>query len=37
MNLIGGHGGLSGRLNQFNEISMEYSFILNLADEDTKY
>ncbi len=32
MNLIGGHGGLSGRLNQFNEISMEYSFILNLAD-----
>ena len=35
MNLIGGHGGLSGRLNQFNEISMEYSFILNLADEDT--
>ncbi|MDA7857419.1 prolyl oligopeptidase family serine peptidase [Gammaproteobacteria bacterium] len=37
MNLIGGHGGLSGRLNQFKEISMEYSFILNLADEDTKY
>ena len=37
MNLIGGHGGLSGRLNQFNEISMEYSFILNLDDEDTKY
>ena len=35
MNLIGGHGGLSGRLNQFNEISMEYSFILNLAYEDT--
>jgi protease II len=35
MNLIGGHGGLSGRLNQFTEIAEEYSFILNLADEDT--
>jgi oligopeptidase B len=34
MNLIGGHGGLSGRLNQFKEISEEYSFILNLAEED---
>ena len=36
MNLIGGHGGLSGRLNQFKEISEEYSFILNLAEEDNK-
>ena len=34
MNLIGGHGGLSGRLNQFTEIAEEYSFILNLADEN---
>jgi protease II len=34
MNLIGGHGGLSGRLNQFKEISEEYSFLLNLAEED---
>ncbi len=32
MNLIGGHGGLSGRLNQFNEVSEEYNFILNLVD-----
>ena len=32
MNLIGGHGGLSGRINQFNEISEEYNFILNLVD-----
>ena len=32
MNLIVGHGGLSGRINQFNEISEEYNFILNLVD-----
>ena len=32
MNLIGGHGGLSGRINQFEEIAEEYSFILNLVD-----
>jgi len=30
MNLIGGHGGLSGKINQFNEIGEEYNFILNL-------
>ena len=30
MNLIGGHGGMSGRINQFEEISEEYSFLLNL-------
>ena len=30
MNLIGGHGGLSGKINQFNEIAEEYNFILNL-------
>ena len=35
MNLIGGHGGLSGRLNQFKEISEEYSFIINLAEGDS--
>ena len=32
MNLIGGHGGMSGRINQFKEISEEYNFILNLVD-----
>jgi protease II len=31
MNLIGGHGGMSGRINQFKEISEEYSFLLNLV------
>ena len=31
MNLIGGHGGLSGKINQFNEIAEEYNFILNLS------
>ncbi len=32
MNLIGGHGGLSGKINQFNEIAEEYNFIINLVD-----
>ena len=32
MNLIGGHGGLSGKLNQFEEIAEEYNFILNLVN-----
>ena len=32
MNLIGGHGGLSGKINQFEEIAEEYNFILNLLD-----
>jgi len=32
MNLIGGHGGLSGKINQFNEIAEEYNFILNLIE-----
>ena len=32
MNLIGGHGGLNGKINQFKEIGEEYSFILNLID-----
>ena len=32
MNLIGGHGGLSGKINQFEEIAEEYTFILNLID-----
>ena len=31
MNLIGGHGGLSGKINQFEEIAEEYSFIINLV------
>jgi len=32
MNLIGGHGGMSGKINQFEEIAEEYSFIINLLD-----
>ena len=32
MNLIGGHGGLSGKINQFNEIAEEYNFIINLVN-----
>lgn len=32
MNLIGGHGGKSGRLNEFEEIALEHNFILNLID-----
>jgi oligopeptidase B len=32
MNLIGGHGGLSGKINQFNEIAEEYNFIINLVE-----
>jgi oligopeptidase B len=31
MNLIGGHGGLSGKINQFNEIAEEFNFIINLV------
>ena len=31
MNLIGGHGGKSGRINSFEERSLEASFILNLV------
>lgn len=33
MNLIGGHGGKSGRLNQMEETAEEYGFLLNLLDE----
>ena len=32
MNLIGGHGGLNGKINQFKEIGEEYSFLLNLTE-----
>ena len=32
MNLIGGHGGLSGKINQFNEVAEEYNFIINLLE-----
>ena len=32
MNLIGGHGGLNGKINQFKEIAEEYNFILNLSE-----
>ena len=31
MNLIGGHGGISGKINQFNEVAEEYNFIINLS------
>ena len=31
MNLIGGHGGKSGRINSFEERSLEASFLLNLV------
>ncbi len=31
MNLIGGHGGKSGRINSFEERSLEVSFLLNLV------
>jgi len=34
MNLIGGHGGLNGKINQFKETAEEYSFILNLSNTD---
>jgi oligopeptidase B len=34
MNLIGGHGGMSGQINQFNEIAEEFNFILNLSEQD---
>lgn len=33
MNLIGGHGGMSGQINQFNEIAEEFSFIINLSEQ----
>ena len=32
MNLIGGHGGLNGKINQFNEIAEEFNFIINLVE-----
>jgi len=32
MNLIGGHGGKSGRINALEETAMEYNFLLNLAN-----
>tara|TARA_B110000503_G_C7162794_1_gene420466 strand:+ start:2257 stop:4359 length:2103 start_codon:yes stop_codon:yes gene_type:complete len=32
INLIGGHGGKSGRINGFEETAIEYNFILNLVD-----
>ena len=32
MNLIGGHGGMSGKINQFNEIAEEFNFIINLVE-----
>ncbi len=33
MNLIGGHGGKSGRLNQLKETAEEYGFVLNILEE----
>jgi oligopeptidase B len=32
INLIGGHGGKSGRINGFEETAMEHNFLLNLID-----
>ena len=32
INLIGGHGGKSGRINSFEETAMEHNFLLNLVD-----
>jgi oligopeptidase B len=32
INLIGGHGGKSGRINGFEETAMEHNFLLNLVD-----
>lgn len=32
INLIGGHGGKSGRINSFEETAMEHNFLLNLID-----
>ena len=32
MNLIGGHGGKSGRINALEETAIEYNFLLNLAN-----
>ena len=32
INLVGGHGGKSGRLESLNETAMDYSFILNILD-----
>ena len=34
MNLIGGHGGKSGRLNQMEETAEEYGFLLNLLESN---
>ena len=33
INLVGGHGGKSGRLESLNETALDYSFILNVLDE----
>ena len=32
INLVGGHGGKSGRLDSLNETALDYSFILNILD-----
>ena len=33
INLVGGHGGKSGRLESLNETALDYSFILNILDQ----
>ena len=33
INLVGGHGGKSGRLESLNETALDYSFILNILDD----
>ena len=33
INLVGGHGGKSGRLESLNETALDYSFILNILNQ----
>ena len=33
INLVGGHGGKSGRLESLNETALDYSFILNILND----
>ena len=34
INLVGGHGGKSGRLESLNETALDYSFILNILNQE---
>ena len=35
INLVGGHGGKSGRLESLNETALDYSFILNILNNQS--